>query len=71
MFSTSQSESILMTFFAMLSRHPEVVKRAQAEVDALTGGERLVTFSERDALPYIDCIIKETLRCVRSPLPCL
>ncbi len=48
----------------MLSRNPDVVKRAQAEIDALTGGERLVTFDERDALPYIDCIIKETLRCV-------
>ena len=34
----------------------------QKEIDALTGGERLPTLSDRDKLPYLSCVIKESLR---------
>lgn len=43
-----------------------VVKRAQEEIDHVIGQDRLPTLEDRDRLPYIDCILKETLRCVYS-----
>lgn len=46
----------------MMTRHPEIVKRAQSDIDRVVGEGRLPSFEDRDKLPYIDCIIKETLR---------
>lgn len=43
--------------------HPEIVKKAQAELDLVVGDSRLPELSDRDSLPYIDCIVKEVLRC--------
>ena len=34
----------------------------QAEVDAVTRGERLPCFEDRDSLPYVNAIVKEILR---------
>jgi len=42
--------------------YPEVQKKAQEEIDRVVGHIRLPTFEDRVDLPYIDCIIKETLR---------
>jgi Cytochrome P450 len=50
------------TFCMVLALYPDVVKRAQAEVDSVTGGERLPTFDDQDSLPYIDALFWETLR---------
>ena len=37
-------------------------KRAQAEIDAVIGTDRLPEFEDRPSLPYIDAIVRETLR---------
>jgi cytochrome P450 len=42
--------------------YPDVQKRAQREIDALTQGRRLPEFSDRTYLPYIDAIVKENNR---------
>ena len=44
--------------------YPNVASRAQREIDRVTGGPgvRLPTREDRDKLPYIDYIIKESLR---------
>lgn len=42
--------------------NPSVFKRAQDEVDDDIGLERLPTFLDRSDLPYINAILKETLR---------
>ncbi|KAG5635743.1 hypothetical protein H0H81_010226 [Sphagnurus paluster] len=42
--------------------YPEVQVRAQKEIDAVLGGGRLPEFSDRDSLPYIDCVLQETTR---------
>ena len=42
--------------------HPEVVRRAQAQLDAVVGRNRLPSFNDRRQLPYIDAIIKEVVR---------
>ena len=45
-----------------MSLFPEVQKIAQAEIDALTKSSRLPTLEDRTNLPYVDAIVKETLR---------
>ena len=45
-----------------LVHYPEVLKKAQREIDRVVGTDRLPTFSDREQLPYVDCIIKEVLR---------
>lgn len=44
--------------------HPEAQKKAHAELDRVVGSGRLPDFSDRETLPYIDCIVQETLRYV-------
>lgn len=44
-----------------MALHPEVQKRAQADVDQVAQS-RLPTFDDYDSLPYIKAIIKEILR---------
>jgi len=41
--------------------YPEVQKRAQAELDSVLGG-RLPEFNDRPNLPYIDAVMKESMR---------
>lgn len=48
--------------FLALSHHPEVQKKAQAELDTVVGPHRLPEFSDRDSLVYINAIVKEALR---------
>ncbi|KAI9442653.1 cytochrome P450 [Lactarius indigo] len=42
--------------------HPELQKRAQAELDAAVGRSRVPTFSDAPNLPYVQAIVKEVLR---------
>jgi len=42
--------------------YPEVAKKAQAELDSVVGTDRIPTFEDRDNLPYINAIVKETIR---------
>jgi cytochrome P450 len=42
--------------------YPNVMKRAQAEIDAVVGRDRLPTFEDRENLPYIRAMVKEVLR---------
>jgi cytochrome P450 len=45
-----------------MAMFPEVQKKAQAELDAVIGRERLPDFNDYDSLPYINAVVKETLR---------
>jgi cytochrome P450 len=49
---------------------PEVQHRAQAEIDAIVGRDRLPTFADTPRLPYVQAIIREILR-YRPTLPFL
>ncbi|KNZ75509.1 O-methylsterigmatocystin oxidoreductase [Termitomyces sp. J132] len=42
--------------------YPECQRKAQEEVDRFVGPGRLPDFSDRDSLPYVECILQETLR---------
>jgi cytochrome P450 len=47
--------------FAMVT-HPEVQKRAHAELDTVVGRSRTPTFLDAPSLPYIQAMVKEVLR---------
>jgi cytochrome P450 len=49
-------------------RHPEVLAKAQAEVDSVVGHSRLPDFSDRPAMPYIEAMLSECLR-YATPAP--
>ncbi|EIW55982.1 cytochrome P450 [Trametes versicolor FP-101664 SS1] len=54
--------ALLTHFVLAMVRNPEVVRNAQEEIDAVTGGSRLPTNDDRDALPYVDAIMSECMR---------
>ncbi|KAI6142757.1 cytochrome P450 [Pisolithus tinctorius] len=49
-------------FFLAMTLYPEVQRKAQAEIDAVIGSDRLPTFADRESLPYVDALAKEVLR---------
>jgi cytochrome P450 len=51
-----------LTSILLLAKHPNVQKKAQAELDRICGTERLPRWSDHNDLPYINCIVKEGLR---------
>jgi len=54
--------SSVHTFILAMILYPDVQRKAQAELDAVVGQERLPQFSDRKHLPYIEAIVKEVLR---------
>ncbi|EAU84017.2 cytochrome P450 [Coprinopsis cinerea okayama7 len=54
--------SSIHSVFLALSLFPEVQAKAQAEIDAVIGGDRLPTFEDRRNLPYINAVVSEVLR---------
>ncbi|KAK0194886.1 cytochrome P450 [Armillaria mellea] len=49
-------------FTVAMLHYPAVMKNAQAEIDSVIGPERMPDFKDFDALPYIQAVIKETMR---------
>ncbi|KAI9026729.1 cytochrome P450 [Hyaloraphidium curvatum] len=54
--------SALAIFVLACLHHPDVLKKMQAEVDAVCGSHRLPTFAEAPSMPYVNASVKETLR---------
>uniref|UniRef100_A0A1Y1K2G7 Cytochrome P450 n=1 Tax=Photinus pyralis TaxID=7054 RepID=A0A1Y1K2G7_PHOPY len=54
--------SSLYSVILALVKFPQVQRRAQREIDGLTGSERLPQFEDRDQLPYVNGVVKEALR---------
>ncbi|CAE6452271.1 unnamed protein product [Rhizoctonia solani] len=49
-------------FIVAMMLYPEVARKAREEIDRVVGNERLPAVSDRDNLPYLECILLETLR---------
>ncbi|KAK7046090.1 hypothetical protein VNI00_007087 [Paramarasmius palmivorus] len=60
--------SALKTMILAMLTYPDVQKRAQEEIDAVTGYDRLPDFSDLSQLPYVIAMCKEVLRW-SPPLP--
>ncbi|KAJ3983979.1 cytochrome P450 [Lentinula detonsa] len=54
--------SAIYSFFKAMALYPEVQAKAQAELDAVVGNDRLPSFEDRDHLPYMQAVTLETLR---------
>ena len=57
-----QTVSALTSFFLLMELYPDVQKKAQQEIDRVTGGNRLPTLDDYDALPYMRDLVKEVIR---------
>lgn len=57
-----QSNSLILSFLLIMVVNPKAQKRAQAQIDAVVGGNRLPMTEDRSSLPYVDAILRETLR---------
>ncbi len=58
----AQTFSTLQFFFLAMSQNPEVQKKAQAELDVVVGPGRLPRHGDKDSLPYVNAVVKESLR---------
>ncbi|TVU07016.1 hypothetical protein EJB05_47055, partial [Eragrostis curvula] len=47
---------------ALLFNNPGVLKQARAEIDSVVGKSRMIQESDLATLPYLNCVIMETLR---------
>ncbi|PIL22691.1 cytochrome P450 [Ganoderma sinense ZZ0214-1] len=63
---TDTTTSILLTIFFAMSLYPSIQQKAQAELDAVVGPDRLPSFDDRESLVYLEAIIKEAMRWMPS-----
>ncbi|OBZ74506.1 O-methylsterigmatocystin oxidoreductase [Grifola frondosa] len=59
---TDTTVTVLSTFVLAMVLHPEVYKKTQEEIDRVVGHDRLPDFDDRDALPYLECVLREVYR---------
>ncbi|KAG2119776.1 cytochrome P450 [Suillus discolor] len=56
------TEATWMVFVLAMVLYPDFQKRAQAKINSVVGKDRLPTLEDRASLPYIDAVLRETLR---------
>ncbi|TFK32282.1 putative monooxygenase [Crucibulum laeve] len=54
--------STVLSFFLAMALYPEIQSKAQAEVDAVVGFERLPEINDKTSLPYVRSIVTEVMR---------
>ncbi|KAI3802425.1 hypothetical protein L1987_30557 [Smallanthus sonchifolius] len=59
---TDTSISTMEWAMSLLLNNPSILNKAQAEIDNYVGADRLIEESDMPNLPYLGCIIKETMR---------
>eukprot|EP01018_Ginkgo_biloba_P031776 Gb_10323 [translate_table: standard] len=64
LFAAGTDTSAITTEWALseLLRNPQIMRKAQQELDSVVGKERIVEESDIPNLPYLQAIVKETLR---------
>ena len=61
-----QSLSSVGTLIYAMMLHPEVRRKAQAELDRVVGRDRLPSLADRQNLPYITAIYREGMRYIET-----
>ncbi|KAF7377365.1 Cytochrome P450 [Mycena sanguinolenta] len=56
------TRSAVAVFLLAMVLNPECQIRAQKEIDSVVGISRLPTFQDRAELPFVECVLQETLR---------
>lgn len=59
-----------MTFIACIVMNPDAQRKGQEEIDRVVGNSRLPDFTDRDSLPYVECIVQEVQRYATPELSC-
>ncbi|KAH7913454.1 cytochrome P450 [Hygrophoropsis aurantiaca] len=59
---TDTTSAVLYVFILAMVLYPDVQHRAQAEIDALLGSDTIPGFEHRESLPYVEAVVRETLR---------
>ncbi|EGN97639.1 hypothetical protein SERLA73DRAFT_139966 [Serpula lacrymans var. lacrymans S7.3] len=54
--------STLLNFVLAMVLFPHVQERAHAEIESIVGNDRLPNFNDRDALPYVEAVLRESHR---------
>jgi cytochrome P450 len=54
--------ALVLQFFLAMSEHPEAMTKAQKEIDAVVGLDRLPAFDDRKNLPYVEALFNECIR---------
>lgn len=65
---TESTASAVEWAMAKLIQHPNILKQAQKELDAVVGSDRVVQESNIPNLPYLQAIVKEAFR-LHAPSP--
>jgi len=53
---------MVKSFFLAMVQYPEVQRKAQAEIDAVIGPDRLPTYEDKASLPYVEALVREVHR---------
>lgn len=64
-FSSAGAETTtasVAAFLIAMIHYPQIMRKAQAQIDAVVGRDRVPTFADRPHLPYIRALVKELLR---------
>ncbi|KAL5323736.1 hypothetical protein ACEPPN_008277 [Leptodophora sp. 'Broadleaf-Isolate-01'] len=56
------SSSIIIAFMHAMTRWPEVMKKAQNEIDSVVGEDRSPVWDDYEKLPYVAATVKEAMR---------
>ncbi|KAF9531625.1 cytochrome P450, partial [Crepidotus variabilis] len=59
---TERTYATVLTFIMVMALHPEKQKLVHAEMDRVLGTGRMPHIQDRNDLPYLDAVIKETAR---------
>jgi len=59
---TDTTVASLKGFFLAMLLFPETQRKGQEEIDRVVGRDRLPTLADRDHLPYLNAMVKETMR---------
>ncbi|KAF8837463.1 cytochrome P450 [Paxillus ammoniavirescens] len=59
---SATTTATLLVFMLAMVLHPRVQAKAQQEIDAVVGSERLPNFADRPSLPYVEAVLREILR---------
>ncbi|KAF5315269.1 hypothetical protein D9619_007193 [Psilocybe cf. subviscida] len=60
--TTDTTATALETFFYAMTICPDAQRKAQQELDAIVGSDRLPNYDDWDSLPYIGALLREVLR---------
>ncbi|KAK2465511.1 hypothetical protein APHAL10511_002403 [Amanita phalloides] len=62
LYAAETTVAVLETFMLAMTRHPEILVKAQKEMDRVVGTERLPDLEDRASLTFLECIFNEVLR---------